>query len=56
MQYDSPDSLFYLDPPYVGTGNYYKMQRTFSIKEHKKLCALLKNIRANLSYATMIAP
>lgn len=51
-EYDSADSLFYLDPPYVGSENYYKMRRSFGIKEHKELCAILKSLQGKfiLSY------
>lgn len=44
--------MFYLDPPYVGTENYYKNTNGFGIKEHKLLNELLKNIKGKfmLSY------
>lgn len=51
-EYDSNDALFYIDPPYVGTENYYKMQRDFGIREHKELSEILHNIEGKfiLSY------
>lgn len=51
-EYDSLDSLFYIDPPYVGTENYYKMRTSFGLKEHKELCAILKSLQGKfiLSY------
>ncbi len=51
-QYDSEGTLFYLDPPYVGTENYYKNKKTFNLKDHKDLCKILKNIKGKflLSY------
>lgn len=51
-EYDYNEALFYLDPPYVGTENYYKNTNGFGIKEHKLLNDLLKNIKGKfmLSY------
>lgn len=51
-QYDSDVTFFYLDPPYVGTENYYKNKKTFDLKDHKDLCKILKNIKGKflLSY------
>lgn len=51
-QYDSDSILFYLDPPYVGTENYYKNKKTFDLKDHKDLFEILKNIKGKflLSY------
>jgi len=51
-RYDKDESFFYLDPPYVGTENYYKDIDGFGIKEHKELAELLKNIKGKflLSY------
>lgn len=51
-QYDSDSTLFYLDPPYVGTENYYKNKKTFDLKDHKDLCKILKGIKGKflLSY------
>lgn len=50
--YDGIESLFYIDPPYVGTENYYKMQRDFGIQEHRELSEILHNIKGKfiLSY------
>ncbi|WDL69799.1 DNA adenine methylase [Helicobacter winghamensis] len=52
VRYDSDVTLFYLDPPYVGTENYYKNKKTFDLKDHKDLCKLLKSIKGKflLSY------
>ena len=51
-EYDYNEALFYLDPPYVGTENYYKNTGGFGLKEHELLCNLLKNIKGKfmLSY------
>lgn len=51
-RYDKDDAFFYLDPPYVGTENYYKDIDGFGIKEHEALAELLKNIKGKflLSY------
>lgn len=51
-QYDSDTTFFYLDPPYVGTENYYKNKKTFDLKDHKDLCKTLKSIKGKflLSY------
>ncbi|ENI11243.1 hypothetical protein H741_0251 [Campylobacter jejuni subsp. jejuni ICDCCJ07004] len=51
-EYDYNEALFYLDPPYVGTENYYKNLPCFGLKEHELLCNLLKNIKGKfmLSY------
>ena len=51
-QYDSDTTFFYLDPPYVGTENYYKNKKTFNLKDHKDLCKILKSIKGKflLSY------
>lgn len=51
-EYDSKDTLFYLDPPYVGTENYYKMINGFTMKDHENLADILKGIKGKfmLSY------
>lgn len=51
-EYDDKEALFYLDPPYVGTENYYKNTKGFGLKEHKLLARYLKGIKAKfmLSY------
>ncbi|WP_419768596.1 DNA adenine methylase [Arcobacter sp.] len=50
--YDKEEVLFYLDPPYVSTENYYKNTGGFGIKEHKELAALLSQVKGKflLSY------
>ncbi len=51
-EYDDKESLFYLDPPYVGTENYYKIERGFGLQEHRELCEILSHIKGKfiLSY------
>jgi DNA adenine methylase len=51
-RYDKDDAFFYLDPPYVGTENYYKDIDGFGIKEHEELAEMLKKIKGKflLSY------
>lgn len=51
-EYDSEDSLFYLDPPYVGTENYYKTAGGFSRQDHEALAEILRGIKGKfmLSY------
>lgn len=48
--YDRKDALFYLDPPYVGTENYYDV--SFSSMDHQRLAELLGNLKGRfiLSY------
>ena len=48
--YDSPDTLFYLDPPYFGTEGYYK--KIFNESDHYRLFECLKKIKGKfvLSY------
>ncbi|PAF51999.1 DNA adenine methylase [Helicobacter sp. 13S00477-4] len=52
QQYDSKDSFFYLDPPYVGTEHQYKHTGGFKLDAHKDLCTMLSNIKGKflLSY------
>lgn len=52
QEYDHEHALFYLDPPYVGTENYYKTKEKFGVREHRKLADILKNIKGKfmLSY------
>ena len=52
MTYDHPDTLFYLDPPYVGTESYYKTPSGFNIDQHIALAEILKGIKGRfvLSY------
>ncbi|MEG0396053.1 MAG: DNA adenine methylase [Oscillospiraceae bacterium] len=48
--YDRPDALFYCDPPYVGTENYYPVG--FTREDHAALNAILSTIKGRfmLSY------
>lgn len=50
--YDERDTLFYLDPPYVGTQSYYKTPRGFNTQDHENLAGILKDISGKfiLSY------
>lgn len=50
--YDSPQTLFYLDPPYIGTESYYQIPQGFHIDQHIELANILKNIQGKfvLSY------
>ncbi|MCI6988824.1 MAG: DNA adenine methylase [Campylobacter sp.] len=52
FEYDSSETLFYLDPPYVGTESYYKTPRGFNINNHKHLAEILKAVKGKfiLSY------
>ncbi|WP_257842547.1 DNA adenine methylase [Helicobacter sp. 11S02629-2] len=51
-KYDTASTFFYVDPPYVGTENYYKTKTSFTRKEHIALADILKSIRGKflLSY------
>ncbi|MBE3607055.1 DNA adenine methylase [Campylobacter sp. RM13119] len=51
-EYDGEDTLFYLDPPYIGTENYYKMTNGFTMIDHENLAKILKGIKGKfmLSY------
>ncbi len=51
-KYDTPSTLFYLDPPYVGTEDYYSNTGGFGKNEHIKLLNILKSIQGKfiLSY------
>lgn len=48
--YDRPDTLFYLDPPYLGTEKLY--DAPFGEADHRRLCECLKQIKGRfiLSY------
>jgi len=48
--YDSPNTLFYCDPPYIEKESYYQV--SFTMKDHKDLAKLLNNIsgKACVSY------
>jgi len=52
-KYDRPGTLFYLDPPYIDTEDYYnKHGVVFQPSDHKRLAGLLKQIQGKfcLSY------
>ena len=52
-KYDSPETLFYLDPPYFSTeGQYYRGDEHFGRSGHQRLADVLKNIKGKfiLSY------
>lgn len=51
-EYDKEETLFYCDPPYVGTESYYKNVREFNLSDHKRLHRTLKSIKGKfiLSY------
>lgn len=52
-KYDSPNTLFYIDPPYKGTEKqYYRGREHFGDVGHKKLSKILNNIKSKfiLSY------
>jgi DNA adenine methylase len=49
-KYDTPETLFYLDPPYVDAEKYYKVP--FTLEDHKRLAEILKEVKGRfiLSY------
>lgn len=52
-KYDTKNTLFYLDPPYVGVEHYYKTNGVdFTIEDHERLAKVLKKIKGRflLSY------
>ncbi len=44
QRYDSPGSLFFCDPPYLSTEDYYG-KGCFTLEDHHKLAGLLHNIK-----------
>lgn len=53
IKYDNKNTLFYLDPPYVGVEHYYNRDGVnFGMKDHERLHSMLKNIKGKfvLSY------
>jgi len=52
-KYDSPETVFYVDPPYFGTeANYFRGDEHFGREGHQRLANVLKNIKGKfiLSY------
>ena len=49
-KYDTPDALFFLDPPYLGAEHYYK--NDFTIEDHKRLLNLLPTIKGKFILTT----
>ena len=39
--YDSPDTVFFVDPPYANSSYYF--DNNFSIKDHEDLAQMLKS-------------
>jgi DNA adenine methylase len=50
QKYDTPNTLFFIDPPYLGTEYYYTTD--FTIDDHKRLLQLLKNIKGKFVLTT----
>lgn len=50
-QYDRPNTMFYLDPPYYETEDYYE-DVGFTVNDHQRLCEALMGIKGKflLSY------
>jgi DNA adenine methylase len=50
-KYDSPDTFFYVDPPYYGTENLYAFH-DFGLRQHEELMDILKSCQGKwiLSY------
>ncbi len=51
-KYDKSETLFYLDPPYVGMEDYYSNTGGFGKKEHEELAKILLHVKGKfmLSY------
>ena len=49
-KYDTPDTLFFLDPPYLNVEHYYK--HGFTIEDHKRLLNLLPTIKGKFILTT----
>lgn len=45
-KYDSPDALFYVDPPYVGREKFYA--GGFTEKDHRELAKMLNTVRGKV--------
>ncbi len=45
-RYDSPESLFYCDPPYIDTENYYG-KGNFTYDDHRTLAEILHGIKGH---------
>jgi len=46
QRYDSPNTLFYVDTPYLNTEDYYG-KGCFTLEDHHKLAELLHNIKGH---------
>ncbi|MCI6988742.1 MAG: DNA adenine methylase [Campylobacter sp.] len=44
-EYDRKGTLFYLDPPYIGTKSHYKTPRGFNMLDHENLAEILKSLK-----------
>jgi DNA adenine methylase len=49
-KYDTPDTLFFIDPPYLGSEHYY--DGNFSLDDHKRLLRVLKDIKGKFVLTT----
>jgi len=49
-KHDTPDTLFFFDPPYLNVENYHK--HGFTIEDHKRLLNLLPTIKGKLILTT----
>lgn len=50
--YDSKDTLFYVDPPFVESEHYYargKFQPKFTMQDHKDLATILHNVQGKVA-------
>ena len=47
QRYDSPGSLFFCDPPYLSTEDYYG-KGCFTLEDHRKLAELLHGIKGHV--------
>ncbi len=52
QRYDSEDTLFFIDPPYLGAGSYYGKEN-FTQDDHYRLSELLHNIKRSCNGHTL---